>query len=174
MRVALALVVSAIPFLLIHWLSSVELQFYAPEKSMLKVAFKHSGKRLEECDEVEFLLKQAERYRRENRQSQGVRMDIGLLEKTGCSRERYPVELRIVVDGKELIRKSYPPVGLKKDGASFVYERFLLESGLHHVEITMRDGKDSPPYILKKRVNFPPGRILLVRFDDKKDSLVIE
>ncbi len=169
-----AIAVSLIPFVFIYMLSAAEFSFYAPEDSMLKIAFKHSGKRLEECDEESFLLREAERYRRENRESQGVRMDIGLLEKTGCSRERYPVELRLMVDGKVLLDKVYPPVGLRKDGASFIYERFLLESGIHEIEITMKDGKDSPPYVLKKKVEFPAKKILLVRFDDKKDSLVIE
>ncbi len=173
MRIA-ALIVSVIPFVLIYMLSAAEFHFYAPSDSMLKIAFKHVGKRLEECDEAGFLLKEAERYRRENRQTQGVRMNMGLLDKTGCSRERYPVELRLVVDGKVLLEKTYPPVGLKKDGASYIYERLLLEKGVHNIEITLKDGKDSPPYVLKKMVNFPPQRIVLVRFDDRKDSLIME
>ncbi len=173
MRIA-AFIVSAIPFVLIYMLSAAEFHFYAPSDSMLKIAFKHSGKRLEECDEAGFLLREAERYRRENRQTQGVRMDIGILEKTGCSRERYPVELRLVVDGKILLEKTYQPVGLKKDGASYIYERFLLKKGVHNVKITLKDGKNSPPYLLKKMVNFPPQGIVLVRFDKRKDSLIME
>lgn len=174
MKKLFAIAIAAVPFVLIYFLSAAEYRFYSPEESMLKVAFKHSGKRIEECDEERFLQHQAERYRRENRKSQGVRMDIGLLEKTGCSRERHPIRLRIVVDGRLLLDKTYQPVGIRKDGASFIYEKFTLPSGKHSIEITMKDSKDSPPYLLKSTVEFPPERVLLVRFDPKLNRLVIE
>jgi len=60
--------VSVILFALILpsiWLSDISYSFYRKEDAALKVAFKHSGGRVAECDEADLIKKEGERYRRE-------------------------------------------------------------------------------------------------------------
>jgi quinol-cytochrome oxidoreductase complex cytochrome b subunit/Fe-S-cluster-containing hydrogenase component 2 len=54
-------------------------------------------------------------------------------------RERNPVKVRIVLDGKIVLEKSYEPRGLFNDGNSIALERFPLASGQHLVEVFLSD-----------------------------------
>ncbi|MBI5874840.1 MAG: hypothetical protein HZB81_03175 [Deltaproteobacteria bacterium] len=152
-----------LPFLLIIFLSDAPYSYFSAQDSMLKIAFKRSGKRVQECNEEEFIKQEAAKYAEMQKTRQGVPMDVG--KKAGCSRERFPVFIEMYVDGEKILTKDYPPIGIRKDGPSFVYDRFLIKPGKHKVFVKIKDGgPDSPFFTMDKEMEFIQGKIMLLRF----------
>lgn len=169
--------VSVILFVLILpsvWLSDISYSFYRKEDAALKVAFKLSGSRVADCEEADLIKKEGERYRRELKDTRQVKMSMSKLGR--CPRERNPVTVELYMDGKKLLDKSYAPTGLKKDMASYVFEEFLIEPGMHRVEAKLyRSGAGKPAdFSLDGTVESKPGEIRVVRFDEKEGALLIE
>lgn len=82
---------------------------------------------------------------------------------------RYPVELRLVVDGVPVHEASYGPAGLRGGGASSAVEYFWLGSGSYDVELWLRD--DGATWILDfaGEVELQPGRIVTL-YRGQRDS----
>ncbi|NOX36365.1 MAG: hydrogenase iron-sulfur subunit [Calditrichaeota bacterium] len=57
-------------------------------------------------------------------------------------RVRVPVRMRIFVDGKEVLNKSYRPGGLFNDGTSLAIEKLPIPEGRHRVRIEIGDSPD--------------------------------
>lgn len=170
-KVAAVLLILGIP---VFFLSAPSYRYYPADESALKVGFKHSGKRVVECDEAELIKKEGERYRKALKSEGQVKMDIAKL--AGCPRERFPVAIELAVDGKVILDKAYVPTGIKKDMASYIYDEFTIQPGVHKVSVRMYDKKKEgePEFTLVETVEFKPREIRLVRFDDKENRLVIE
>lgn len=158
----------------VYFHSDSSYTFFNGSPASIKVAFKHTGKRVVDCDEAELIKREGERYREILKGDKGVRMDITKL--AGCPRERHPVAVKLVVDGRTLLFKSYPATGLKKDMASYISEEFMLPSGEYTVKAELSDSGNpgSPDFTLSEKVSFNPYQVRLVRFDDRTGSLVIE
>lgn len=58
-------------------------------------------------------------------------------------RERVPVRMRVTIDGRLLLEKSYPPKGIFSDGASIATETIALDPGVHEVLVEIGDGPDA-------------------------------
>jgi hypothetical protein len=154
-------------------LSAASYSPYPEGSSLLKVAFKHSGKKVFDCDEIGLIQREGERYRRLLKETKSVKMDIERLSE--CGRERFPVRVRLSIDNETMIKEAFQPKGLKKDLSSYVYREALLPSGEHEVSMDMHEsGGDAPDFELRKRVAFAPGEIRVIRFDDTLNALVIE
>lgn len=170
--------VSVILFVLILpsvWLSDISYSFYRKEDAALKVAFKLSGERVAaDCEEADFIKKEGERYRKELKDKRQVKMSMSKLGR--CPRERHPVVVELYMDGEKRLDKAYSPTGLKKDMASYVFEEFLIEPGMHRVEARLyRSGPGKPAdFSLDDTVELKPGEIRVVRFDEKAGALMIE
>jgi hypothetical protein len=63
-----------------------------------------------------------------------------------CPRERLPVVVELVADGKVLLQAALPPSGLSGDGPSQVYHRFLVEAGPHEITARLRDSDRTEGY----------------------------
>lgn len=149
--------------LLVLLLSDAPYSHFSEQDAMLKIAFKHSGKRIQECDEEKFIKREAERYAGLQKGGQGIPMDVG--KKSGCSRERFPVFIELYLDGEKILSKEYPPIGIQKDGASFIYERFLVKPGTHRVLMKMRDGGRNSPFLsMDETMEFKPKDIVVAKF----------
>lgn len=56
-----------------------------------------------------------------------------------CDRRRQPVWMELELNGKILKARDYSPSGLFGSGPSRIYERLVLQSGLHRIALRMRD-----------------------------------
>ncbi len=166
--------VLALFMLPVFFLSDAPYAFYAPDEAVIKLAFKHSGRRRVDCGEEELFRKAGEMFRRQLKDTRAVEMDIDLVSK--CPRERFPVEVRLSVDGAVVIDKKYPPKGFRKDMASYIYERVTVRPGTHRVAMWMNDSgpEGNGVYEIEETVEIKAGEILLLRFDDTKKALVME
>lgn len=152
-----------LPGFLIIFLSDAPYSHFTGHDAMVEIAFKHSGKRVQECDEEKFIKQEAERYAEMQKTRQGVPMDVG--KKTGCSRERFPVFIELSIDGEKILAKEYPPMGIQKDGASFIYERFLVKPGSHRALMGIRDGGPGAPLRIREEIlELKPGEVALLNY----------
>ncbi|MEE9614342.1 MAG: hypothetical protein V3W31_05230 [Thermodesulfobacteriota bacterium] len=170
-RMALLLLLILSPAI---YLSEAPYSFFSPEDAAIKVAFKHSGTKVVGCEEEDLVKRSGEKYREGLKGTSGVSMDLS--EIGGCPRERHPISVELFLDGRKLLDKDYEAMGIKKDMASYVYERFIIERGTHTVLVKMTDSGPSSPtvYTLEKTVDVAPAEILVIRFDPISRRLVME
>jgi hypothetical protein len=84
--------------------------------------------------------------------------------------------VELAVDGRVILDKAYSPTGIKKDMASYIYDEFTVEPGVHTVSVKMYDReKTGPPeFTMTSTVEFKPQEIKVVWFDDRANTLVLE
>lgn len=158
----------------VYFHSASTYAFYSDKDAAVKIAFKHSGKRIVDCDERDVIRKEGERYRQSLKETSKAKMSIEKL--AGCPRERHPVAVSLYVDGVKLLDKAYAPTGLKKDLASYISEEFIIKPGRHTVASNLTDSgaKAKPDYKFEEIVEIKPAEIKLIRFDDVQNKLVLE
>src|SRR3972149_1188445 len=74
--VARAGVVFALLSIPVYLFSDISYSHFRPEDAMLKVAFKHTGQRVADCDEADLVRSEGERYRKELKDTRQVQMNI--------------------------------------------------------------------------------------------------
>lgn len=170
-KVVLVLVPFCVPMV---YFSTLSYSFYGAGESLVKVAFKHSGDRKVDCDESELIREAGARYRRELKDSKQVAMDIAQL--AHCPRERFPVYVELTIDDEKVIDREYPPTGIKKDLASYIYKEIPITPGRHRfrLRISGRGDISKPEHTIEKTVDVKTGEIVIIYFDNKTDSLLLE
>ncbi len=169
--IVVLLVMFALP---VFYLSNSSYSFYSPNDASIKVAFQHTGKRIANCDEADVIKKEGERYREILKTEKRIKMNMGRL--SGCPRERFPVIVELSVDGNIMLDRAYKPAGIKKDMASYAYDEFIVKPGAHRISAGLYDSgaKDKPDFTIEETVDIKPRQILLLRFDNATNKLVLE
>ena len=120
-------------------------------EALLRLSFIHAAQRKQPCRErsAEELAKLAPNMR--------AALD--------CPRERAPLLVELELDGKLVLRRVVPPVGLRGDGNATVYHRLPVPAGRHRIAVRLRDrpGEDFN-YAREETVELGPGRVLLIDF----------
>ena len=120
-------------------------------EALLRLSFIHAAQRKQPCRErsAEELAKLAPNMR--------AALD--------CPRERAPLLVELELDGKLVLRREVPPVGLKGDGNATVYHRLPLPAGRHRIAVRLRDRPgEGFNYAREETVELAPGRVLLIDF----------
>jgi len=134
----------------------------APGEAVLKLSFSHPGQLAHECHRrtPEELAKLAPNMR--------APMD--------CPRERSPVTVELAMDGQVLARREVAPVGLSKDGASTLYERFVVPAGEHRLSVKFSDDIRAPGfnYVSDERVQLHPAQVVVVDFNPARGGVLIQ
>lgn len=169
-KAAVLLIVVAAP---VYFLSDMSYSYYPADDGVLKIAFKHTGARVSDCEEADLIKKEGDRYRQQLKDTRQVRMNIEKLAK--CPRERHPVMIELFIDGKLVLDKSYAPTGLKKDMASYIYGEFPVTAGEHNFRMLLYDtgAKGAPAYALEATSVVKPREVKVIWFSDKANSLVL-
>ncbi|MBI5561617.1 MAG: hypothetical protein HY894_02000 [Deltaproteobacteria bacterium] len=170
-RVSAVLAALAVP---VFFLSETTFSFYPKDAALLRVAFKHSGKRIVDCDETALIKQAGERYRESIKEAGRVKMNNEMMK--GCPRERYPVAVDVAIDGGASVSRSYKPTGIRKDMASYVYDEYIISPGVHRIAAGLWDTAKgaAPDYAFDETVNVAARQVLLIRLDDAANRLVIE
>jgi hypothetical protein len=123
-----------------------------PGAAVITLSFGHAGETVSECrrltpDEIAALPANMRRP-----------MD--------CPRRRVPLLIELRLDDETLYRASVAPSGLAGDGASSVYERFVVRPGRYRVTAHLRDSRrvEGFDYELAEEVEFGPGQHLVIDF----------
>lgn len=137
-------------------------QRYGPDQAFIKLSFSHPGQRKEKC--------------RRRTRKELAKLPPNMRAPMKCSRERWPVSVEIVMDGKTIYTGQAEPTGLSKDGASSFYEVFPVPAGPHRIVMRLKDGADAEGYgfVGSADVDLPPYKILVAGFDVINKKIVLK
>ena len=83
--------------------------------------------------------------------------------------EHFPISVRVIVDGKTILEEVYKPSGVSGNGRISALEFLEIQSGTHQVEILIKDDSDEYRSVFSGEINFEPGRVLILAYDEKND-----
>jgi len=92
---------------------------------------------------------------------------------TVCPRERSPLTVQLAIDDRTVLERSAPPSGLKRDGASAMYERIVVPAGERRIRVQLSDDVRAreAPYRREETVRLLPGQVLVIDFDAEKGGI---
>jgi hypothetical protein len=99
----------------------------------------------------------------------------------GESRGRRDTTVRVTLDGRSVLDRTYRPGGLRGDGPTFVYEEVELRPGRYRLEASLAEGggpatrSDAPPPLERRfaaDVDVVPGRILLLELSSQQELVL--
>jgi hypothetical protein len=133
-----------------------------PGDALVKFTFAHPGERLVPCvkrtpEEMAKLPPQ-------------LRINVE------CSRERAPLQVEFMVDGRMVYQAEIQAKGLKHDLPSPIYERFTLPAGQHQLVVRMRDNVHDQgfTYTAEKTMVLAPLQVLVIDFDEITKQFIFE
>lgn len=78
-----------------------------------------------------------------------------------CSRERHPVTVSFVLNGKNVFNKSASPAGLRDDGPSSFYQTFMVPAGKHDLDVNIYNANsDTPAQTYSKSIHLSSGQAI--------------
>jgi ferredoxin len=97
-------------------------------------------------------------------------LPIHMQGQTVCERGRADVRLRISIDGRMVLRKSYAPRVVWGYGNSVAIERLRVPAGDHRVRVEVGDGLDTGAfvYVAERTARFESARQTSVLFDQSR------
>jgi len=143
-------------------------RYHAEDQAQLTVSFKMHTERERLCDEKELeQFKEAAEHRRKHMQRAS---------RVCGSRERVPLHLKVLIDGSAALDEKIAPSGLRSDGPTFVYAKFLLAAGAHRIKVMGRDYRSEEgayPYVFDEKISFGRREIVVIDFSQENKKLQI-
>jgi len=132
------------------------------DRAVISMVFSHAGQRIGDC--------------RTLTQDELNTLPPNMRKLDECPRQRFPVTVELHSGDTRLYGATLMPSGVWADGKSSVYNRIEVDAGLHELHVTMVDGDGAAgyDYILQRTVNILPGQNLVIRFDEERQSFVVE
>jgi hypothetical protein len=87
--------------------------------------------------------------------------------------ERYPVQLRLEVDGESILEESYSPSGLRREGASSGLESLWLAPGSYQVSLWMMDDGESWREVFTGPVEIETQQVSILAYDKEQDAFLL-
>ena len=143
-----------------YFASAPSVRVLAENEAVITIAFAHAGELREPCRKLS------------SEELASLAANMRKLEE--CPRERSPVKIEILLDGRLLYGESLNPAGLFNDGGVDVYYSEKIPVGEHHLTLKMSDSVHIKGFNhdLKKRVVITPGQVLLVNFDSRHGFII--
>lgn len=86
--------------------------------------------------------------------------------------ERFPVHLRVEVDGDLLLEREYRPGGLRREGAVYGVETLRLPPGRHQVNLQVMDDGQTWRPAFSEAVDVEAGRVRILKYDEERSVFV--
>lgn len=133
-----------------------------PEQAVIKISVARVGKPVGECRKLS--------------DEELARLPPNMRRAEACPRERSPLDMRVVLDGQQVLQRVAQPTGLSKDGAASIYERLVVPAGVHEMEVSLSDDvrPGAVPYERQARVTLVPGQVLVIDFDASQGGIVLQ
>lgn len=131
-----------------------------PDRALIKLSFSHTGAPKGECRKLtpEELAKLPRNMRKADQ----------------CPRERVPLHVELALDGRLLFRGVLPPTGLSGDGPAQLYEKFFVESGVHRIDVRLRDSAraDGFDHERVEEVSLQARQVLVIDFRPESGGFI--
>lgn len=142
----------SLSMLIIYFLSDSRYYSFSQPESEFVVSFKHPGNESVNCLELS--------------KEELEKLPIHMRKITNCERKRSPVRMKIILDGKEFLNKSYKPKGVWEDGNSIAIETIPLKSGLHDLSVEISGSPDGGwEFKESKKIEFVAGEKKVLLFN---------
>jgi len=138
-----------------YFSNSPSFTYHDPEMALIMVSFSHASERKEKC--------------RRFTQEEIAALAPNMRRPMDCPRERVPVYVEVIMDGKTLLSKSYKPTGLAKDGSTSIYERIPVKPGQHQLIAKLRDSNRERGYDYESNISISLEPKELFVIDFRKD-----
>lgn len=131
------------------------------DRAIISLAFSHAGERVGEC--------------RQLTQEELNELPPNMRTVADCPRERHPLRIEFRSGDELLYGGTLLPSGIWADGKANIYQRVEVQSGKHEIFVGMNDsgGSDGFDYSNTAIVELPPGRNLLIQFDEELRQFLI-
>ena len=145
-----------------YFSNSPSYTYHDPTMALIMVSFSHASEHKEEC----------RRYTPEEIAALAPNMRRPM----DCPRERVPVYIEVIMDGNTLLKKSYNPTGLAKDGSASIYESIPVKPGQHQIIAKLRDSnrEDGFDYESNVSVNLDPKELFVIDFRKDLDGFYFQ
>ena len=129
-----------------------------PDQAVVKLSFSHAAALREPCAKLT--------------PAEMVRLPINMRARTNCRRDRWPVAVELILDGRLLYSGTHRAAGLHDDGPSTVYRRFAVSTGPHALTVRMRDtgSSDRYDYQATRQLSLKPAQSFVIDFDSAVDG----
>ncbi|MCE7984142.1 MAG: hydrogenase iron-sulfur subunit [Caldilinea sp. CFX5] len=87
--------------------------------------------------------------------------------------ERFPVQIQLLVDGAQVLERTYRPRGLRREGAVYGLEEWWVQPGAHHLTINLMDDGASWRTVFSDTVTIAPGAAQILYFVHDQDKFVM-
>lgn len=133
-----------------------------PDEAVIKISVSRVGKPVGECRKLS--AEEIERLPPNMRRTEE------------CPRERSPLDMRVQLNGQEVLQRVAQPSGLSKDGAASIYERLVVPAGVHDMQVSLSDDvrPGAVSYERQASVTLVPGQVLVIDFDASQGGIVLQ
>ena len=123
-----------------------------PDQALIKLSVFHGGGRKGDC--------------RQRSAAELAELQENMRNPLDCPRERLPVRIEIILDGKPVYNETLTPAGLARGGQSRAYERFVTSAGEHFLVARMVDSarKQGWDFERSARIVLAPGENFVIDF----------
>jgi hypothetical protein len=127
----------------------------ADDMAVLKIAVRHPGAIVGACTSIAGA-------------GHGMRPSAMQQNTEICPRERSPLQLELILDGKTLYRATVPATGLHNDGISSMYQQFKVPAGSHHLQLRMNDdvAADGYTWQFEQDIQLQPAQVMVASFKE--------
>jgi hypothetical protein len=87
--------------------------------------------------------------------------------------ERFPVGLRVEVDGKTVLERHYRPRGLRREGAIDGSESLWLAPGTYDARIELNDDGVTWRTVFAGKLTLAPGEVAILSYEAAADAFVL-
>jgi len=88
--------------------------------------------------------------------------------------ERFPVRLRIEIDGTTVLERTYRPGGLRREGQVYGLEWWPVPPGRHEVRLWMMDDETTWRPVFAGSVDVPAGSVRLLRYHEETGTFAVD
>ncbi|GMV00428.1 MAG: hypothetical protein KJZ98_12460 [Burkholderiaceae bacterium] len=136
-------------------------QHLAPDEGLLRLSFRHPGEFVTDC--------------RARTPEELAKLPPQLRAQMECPRERSAVHVRVELDGRMLYDETFPPAGLRRDGAASGYHRLPIPAGEHLLRVQFNDNVRVKGFNHQgeRRMTVAPGQVVLIDFIPDQGGVVI-
>jgi len=133
-----------------------------PEQALIKLSVVHGAKRKGEC--------------RKRTPEELAAMNPNMRTPYDCPRERLPIRIEIVLDGRVLYDQSVTATGLAHGGSTRAYQRFPVASGRHELVARMVDSARSEGYDFERKatIDLSPRENFVIDFRAEAGGFLFE
>ncbi|MBO6519591.1 MAG: hypothetical protein JJ900_01760 [Rhodospirillales bacterium] len=150
---AQAVVYAGFAVLVGYFSASPPYQLIAPGEAQIKLSLAYGGKPAGGC--------------RDRTAEELAALPPNMRKAQICSRERLPLTVEFELDGDIVYRDVLPPSGVRNDGPSRMYEKFIVNAGDYEIALRMRstDRDAGWDFETRRHVSVGPGDNLAIDFD---------